>query len=70
MCNKAQFEGGKIRSYWLGAQHVAALESFQKRKHIRTKSEAVRKILDVIAQIENEYAENEAAQVKKVCGTR
>ena len=45
--------GGKIHSHWLGEKHVLAIQAFQVRHGYNSQSEALRVILEVVAETEH-----------------
>ena len=45
---------GKVRSYWLGESHAEALDLFRRRYGYRSQGGALRAILDIVAETEEE----------------
>jgi hypothetical protein len=56
MDNQANIEG-RVKSFWLGEKHVRALQSFQQRHEHSSEGAALRAILDVVAEVEDEPEE-------------
>ena len=59
MTKTAKYPGGRIRSYWVGDQHVAALMAFRRRYDHKSNSEALRAILEVVQETEKESDDDE-----------
>lgn len=52
MRRKTKIENGRVQTFWLGDVHLKALESYRRRHGARSRGDALRRVLDVVAEVE------------------
>ena len=62
MGRKAEMKNGKVQTFWLGEVHLNALDSYRRRHRARSRGDALRKVLEVVAEVERSNAKEETAE--------
>lgn len=55
-------KNGKVQTFWLGTEHLNALDSYRQRRRARSRGDALRMVLEVVAEVERSNAEEETAE--------